>query len=234
MATANALESNCYEAEHGDMHYQCEMKGCLFVSLTINELLRHYRVTHEDNFTLARCCMNGCQEQFRTFSGFKSHIYRFHRQTNSAEQPIDKPIEQTTEVDDDCVLEPQDLVNRRTNLECDIQRLLGTDVTQQKRNSTLFILKMKEKYHLSQTAIDNIIGSSQALFDETVSRLHAGVRLKFAESGISPDMSADVDTVFSDLKDPFTGLETKYLQSKYFNETFHVPVSFDSCILLVR
>ena len=73
------------------------------------------------------------------------------------------------------VLEPQDLVNHPTDLELDIQQFLGTDVTQQKRNSALVILKMKEKYHLSQTAIDNIIGSSQALFDETVSRLHAGI-----------------------------------------------------------
>ena len=92
---------------------------------------------------------------------------------------------------------------------------------------------MKEMHHLSQAAINDVVKSSQALFNETVSRLNAGVRQKLAETGVSSEISNDIDIVFGDLKDPFTGLETEYLQSLYFNETFNIPVSTCKLCLII-
>ena len=59
--------------------YCCGVNGCSFVSLTINELLRHYRVVNHEKFR-SSCCVHGCNDYFRTFSALKSHIYRVHKQ----------------------------------------------------------------------------------------------------------------------------------------------------------
>ena len=57
-------------------------------------------------------------------------------------------------------------------------------------------------------------------------RLNAGVRQKLAEAGINSEVSNEIDIIFTELQDPFTGLETEFLQKTYFNDAFNIPVSF--------
>lgn len=65
----------------------------------------------------------------------------------------------------------------------DIERLMGTDVSAIRRQSALFILNMKEKRFLTQTAIDDMINETSAIFDRTFVVVKAGVREKLASSG---------------------------------------------------
>ena len=39
----------------------------------------------------------------------------------------------------------------------DFERLIGTDIESQRTSSALFLLKLKEKRHLTQVAIDDIV-----------------------------------------------------------------------------
>ena len=112
-----------------------------------------------------------------------------------------------------------------TELEPDIQRLLGTDLDLQKRSSALFILRMKEKKRVTQVAIDDMVEGSRAIFEKTVKRLQAGMNEKLAHAGIDPNSIDGLQDVFTELSDPFKELDTEYLQEKYFKEELGIVVS---------
>lgn len=55
----------------------------------------------------------------------------------------------------------------------------------------------------------------------TAKRFHAGVRQMLAETG---NDGIIVDEVFEKMKNPFSGLETKFLQEKYMVKEFQILV----------
>lgn len=60
------------------------------------------------------------------------------------------------------------------------------------------------------------------VFSHTLERIHSGVRNNLAKLDMDDNL---FDEVFEDVVDPFTGLETKYLQEKYIAEKFNYVVS---------
>ena len=107
----------------------------------------------------------------------------------------------------------------------DLQHLLGLDVKAQHRSSASFILKMKETHRLSQAAIDDIVEGCQGLFSLTIQRVKCSIKAKLADAGIDPADVPNLDCVFSDITDPFDGLETYYKQESYFRKEFGFIVS---------
>lgn len=87
-----------------------------------------------------------------------------------------------------------------------------------RRKSALYLLKLKEQRKISQVAIDDIVSDSRDLFHHTITRVQANVKAKLAESGISVDAIAGLDDAFTSVSDPFSGLETAYLQEKFYRE----------------
>ena len=59
----------------------------------------------------------------------------------------------------------------------------------------------------------------QSLFENAVNRLHAGVHQKLSATGID---NSFVDEALEKMKNPFEGIETKYLQEKYITDEFQV------------
>ena len=113
-----------------------------------------------------------------------------------------------------------------SEMQADIDRLLELDHIKQKEAAALFILKMRAIRGVSQVAINDVVDGASEIFAQTVVRLKAGVRHKLAEIGIDESHSKNFEEdVFGTLTDPFAGLETNYLQEKYFKENFNVPVS---------
>ena len=66
----------------------------------------------------------------------------------------------------------------------DIERLTGIDRKCVCRQAALFLLKMKEKNLVTQTAVDELIDRTSFIFDHTFSMLRAGIREKLATSGV--------------------------------------------------
>ena len=58
-------------------YYRCQIARCPYMSLTINELLRHLKVVNYSDFK-SGCCIGGCVDQFESFAALKSHVYRKH------------------------------------------------------------------------------------------------------------------------------------------------------------
>ena len=106
---------------------------------------------------------------------------------------------------------------------------MGTDTEAIRRQSALFILKMKEKRFLTQAAIDDMIDESTAIFDRTISMIKAGVREKMASSGVD----VEIDDVYENLACPFDGLKTKYYQEKYFKEFMNLIVCHFALLQLI-
>lgn len=106
----------------------------------------------------------------------------------------------------------------------DINRLTGNDEQLQKRSSALFALKLKEQRRISQKALDDVIDFSKAQFEQTTSMFVAEVSSQLAEKGLDPDI-LNLDSVFSKFNHPFSELDTKFKQNKYFKEKLGLIVS---------
>lgn len=87
---------------------------------------------------------------------------------------------------------------------------------------------MKEQRRLSQVAIDDLVEGSRSIFSHMLVRLEAGVKAHLAEAGVDTDLIG-LEGVFQKIADPFLGLETPYLQEKYFRESLGLIVSL--CII---
>ena len=100
-----------------------------------------------------------------------------------------------------------------------------------KRSTALFLLKMKEQRRISQVAVDDIVEGCRSIICQTLSHVQAGVKAKLAEVGMDSD-TIGLENVFDqDSMDPFRGLETCYLQEKYFREKLNLIVS--NCVKLL-
>ena len=75
-----------------------------------------------------------------------------------------------------CISYDRLLYNCTTDFDhADLDHLLGVDASCQKNASALFLMKLKETRQLSQTAIDDVVEGSRAVFSHRVRRLHSGV-----------------------------------------------------------
>ena len=106
----------------------------------------------------------------------------------------------------------------------DLDRLMGHDEKLQQRSAALLLLKLKEQRRVSQVAINDIVAHSKAQFDRTVSILVAEVRSHLAERGVNPS-ELDLDSAISKLNHPFSEMDTKHKQDKYFREKLGLIVS---------
>ena len=73
-------------------------------------------------------------------------------------------------------------------------------------------------------AVDDIIEHSKAQFDRTVSFVLAEIRSHLAERGVDPS-ELDLDSALSKFNHPFSELDTKHKQDKYFRDKLGLIVS---------
>ncbi len=90
----------------------------------------------------------------------------------------------------------------------------------QKWHEAAFILAIKEKYGVSQVAIDHALSSVNELASAVVKIVLAKLKRKL------PAQSVELVTqLFNEAFPLFTDLSTSYLQMKIFREIFNVIVS---------
>jgi len=84
----------------------------------------------------------------------------------------------------------------------------------------MYILKLKEKYKLTQTTVDGILSDSEEIAGRIVSQLQQRVLTILNEAGVHPKEVPGVFEVFEgpEILRSFNGLNTEYLQDKYFRE----------------
>ena len=211
---------------------------CNFCSPDIPKWFSHIRLSHasQDSF-FVRCSIGNCVNVYTSFSSWNTHVYRHHRDevckqpTSSGDIPSTNTsgdnqtattvisIDQEESFVD--VSEPQP----PTTIESDIAQLLGEDFERQERECASFLLQMKEKHSTSQVAINAIVRGCEQLFDDTRTRIKAGVMHHLSLKGIDTSQLTEMETFMDNIRNPFSGISTPYQQQKYFRRNFNLVVS---------
>ena len=87
------------------------------------------------------------------------------------------------------------------------------------RSCALYLLTLKEKYKLTQTAVDFVVSQTKDTIQTVNDNLHQSVHDSIC-SGNQPNF----DHIFESAPNPYSGLETQYLQSKYIENNLGVVV----------
>ena len=154
------------------------------------------------------------------------HAEREHNETSQA---FDSSFDEVQT--DSLLLQTSDMhCDEGDSLE-DNSRELGSSspFTQMQRSIALFILTLKEKYKVTQAAIDFTVTQMKSNIDHVVNNLHLAVDSETREMpGLSEDDVARITAMFSSFSNPFTDLQTHYFQSKFFEENFGLIVSTEN------
>ena len=202
--------------------YVCSL--CDARSPSIYLWMSHVRLVHRSDSGISLTCpIRGCDALYSKVNSVCSHIYRRHRDITASSSDgasIDNtksPESISSGILVDLSVPP--------SLCHDVNQLLHRDGYEQKKKTSLFLLQMKEERLLTQAAINDIVIGCREVFEHTVSRLRAGVNQKLAQSGFDPSSIDGLENVFTEASDPFTGLETVYLQDKFISQELGCIVS---------
>ena len=187
-----------------------------FASFSLKGVLRHIGTvhSHETNFHVV-CGILGCPRTYRNYFSYKKHMYRKHRtELSRFQQPEDSSISHGNDFisseDADCGLNN---FNEESEVEPDTS-------TTSKLHAALMILKMKQKFKLSEVALDGLLEDFTASLQ---------IKMEEVKMLVNKDISCEVfkevlskATMSPSIQSPFRGLETKYLRHRYFCDSLHL------------
>lgn len=177
------------------------------------------------------CGIKGCLHYFKfgsTFSSFKTHANRKH--PNWQECINTTTVAAVPSVVTPRLLSPADeFDDSEVPMESTSEHIPSPDITevrepetsssqscsQAQKSAALFLLTFKEKYRLSQAAIDFAVGSVQQIVDSVCASAMAAVEMD----------PSSVAGIAANLEDPFASLQTNYQQNKFYREEFGLVVS---------
>lgn len=175
--------------------------------------MRHTFESHSSapNFSFT-CGLSGCMQTLKTYSGISSHLRRKHPTGNFDDLEVECPaaaFEQDTGVYvDEPNFDSEPQVDPDKRLESD--KLLSSQ-----RSAALLLINLKERHRLTQSAVNFTVGQVGQMLAHVLDDVKASLKDKLGE--------VDIDECFD--VDPFCGLETEALQSKFYREHFNLVVS---------
>ena len=219
--------------------------SCTLCSFCCNErlsLIKHSFEAHsmEPLFSF-QCGIRGCSHYFKcgsTFSSFKTHASRKHPNWQefvntdtvvavpSANTPGPSSSADTEELADNSELDlplVSPIPHEQSELDQDIEGTCSAQsCSESQRRAALFLLTFKEKYRLSQAAIDFAVASIQTIVDSVFASVVAAV-----ERDASP-----VPAIARNIEDPFASLQTNYQQTVFYRQEFGLVVCACVCICM--
>ena len=210
------------------------MEGVIVCSLcgtrspSISLLLSHLRLVHVSDTNISLSCpVSECNATYSKVNSLCSHVYRKHKETPSALAP--------TTVRNSSVISAssqEDMISSTLMLDIslpeyvqyDIDQLLHRDAREQMKKSMLFLMQLKEERLVTQAAINDVVVGCKEVFTHTLCRIKAAISGKLSQSEIGSSCD-EICSIFDDMSDPFTGLESVYLQDKFITEELGCIVS---------
>ena len=92
------------------------------------------------------------------------------------------------------------------------------------RSAALFLLTLKEKYEITQSALNFAVGQVQQMVAFAVEDTRISMKEHLFPHLQAADISVEVMDNF-DVPDPFDILQTEHMQTKYYKEYFDLVVS---------
>ena len=156
--------------------------------LNLSRLLKHIELfhSHDPSFTIT-CGLDGCLRTFCNFKVFRNHAYALHGANTIS---INQRGNESGEGSDYNEVSTEDSADRSENTVCES----GISLEQLQKLSGTFLLGTKEKYKLSQVALQGIIEGVTSLMQGRLCALHAQICDILSASRIS--MKEDIDSLY--------------------------------------
>ncbi len=192
--------------------------------------MSHLRQVHVSDVDISVSCpVRECGTVYSKVNSLCSHIYRRHKDlllvldsTKANVTSCDKTIASEIETSTSIITLDHSVPD---SFDHDVNVLLHKDGTEQKKKSVLFLMQLKEERLLTQAAVDDVVSGCKEVLGYTLSHIKAGVSRSLSKSGINFEDIDGLDDVFSDVSDPFVGLESAYLQDKFISQELGCIVS---------
>ena len=194
-----------------------------FASLDYASVVRHIGSVHawEPRFKVT-CGIDGCMRTYTSYRRYRAHIVNKHSEHMSDERvDTEEGLDHETDM---YGIEEMDSVSFDDPVtEVSIER-------PKLYNKALFLLKIKEERRLSQLAVNGLIGDISTLLEEEILSLKTNVIKCMHEEHASTELITKINKQFSEklAVPPFEGLQSAYLQKKYFTDNFHLVVSISN------
>lgn len=187
--------------------------------------MSHIRSVHvNDEFELS-CPVGGCSSIYSNVNSMCSHIYQKHSSSSrSRDVPgpsVPPEVAQPTGFSSDVMMD----LSLPESVSHDVDQLQHRDEYKQKKKSILFLLQLKEEQMLTQSALNDVVAGCQEVFKHTVGQLKAGVSRSFARNGINSECVEEINCIFDEAYDLFSGLESAYLQEKFIVQELGCVIS---------
>lgn len=186
------------------MIFQCTR--CSFRSEDKLSFIRHTFESHSSEVNFKHTCgINGCPRTFSRYSSFLSHANRQHHNWRQQWDGRGLNVAVTTEMVESNPDAPGPTMNEDDTLSTEHDEdLHDEDFTPQQalhKMAALFLLTLKEKYKLTQSAVNFATDAVKNMFSVAQ---HQGTLGQL---------------------NPFEGLETEHLQMKFYRSHFNLIVS---------
>ena len=204
----------------------CSYEKTAHLNLNFSQFLKHIELihSHSPSFSIT-CGLDGCAQTFHNFKVFRNHAYSFHGGGSnlSSVVPVLDDEDHSGVSDDDgeecgCIVPSDDTrtpIASNQNLET------------LQMSSALFLMGTKEKFKITQVALQGIITGITSLMKGRLSTLHAQIQ-SILPNNLPRTIVDDLDALFSDDGQfccPFFGLETQHQQLMFYRTHFNLIVS---------
>lgn len=105
-----------------------------------------------------------------------------------------------------------------------MMHLLGVDEDQQQKEAATFLLKLKEVCNVSERTVTEVITGCRNLYTHSLAVVKASVKESLGNAGICFSDIEGLNEAFTHVPDVFQGLDTTYMQEKYFKDNFNLLV----------
>lgn len=206
--------------------YTC--RYCSFRCIKWLDLLRHSFEAHSSipNFSF-QCDVQGCHQTFKKYSSIQSHLNRKHPNCDLQNIVIHEAYQS-----EECYDPNADVVDSTAgahgssdsdNDEMDLSTSHSNKMVTLEESVALFLITLKEKYKLTQTAVDFCVDQTKTIIGLSLQKVKHKITLN---SSMSTDMMTEC---FDNDEDPFSFLSSEYLQTKFYKEHFGLIVSTRTC-----
>ena len=235
--------------EDNESLFSCSF--CSYRCLIWRDLNRHYFVAHSNEpLFLQKCVVTGCSQTFRSYSSFNSHLNRKHRGVDLESEARKSllssgtfTLENTERIDGriDSEVAEMDIDSHmcrsygsgETSTETEHEFEQEDDEVRScqlyannddwERSAALLLLTVKERFKLTQSAIDFITQQVHNIISYGVDDIQKVVQEWLENQGIAANFT-ELATHLEPLRNPFASIETEYMQSKFYRDHFNLVV----------
>lgn len=203
----------------------CPVERTVQLNLDLKNYLKHIKLfhSHQPSFSIM-CGLGGCLRTFNNFQVFRNHISAYH---SSDPMLLD---EQSTHIQSDGNIDDESVggVEETSSIETSFENLGSGSRNDLQKSTAIVLMGLKEKYKLTQVALQGVIESTTSLVQCRLSELYSQVRDKLLFADVSSDIVSQLELLFTDngaISRPFMGLETEHQQIIFYRTHFNLIVS---------